>query len=80
MPDSRAPVPCIFSHRACLADCAGELGMGNQPRQLRRYGYQEGLFVLRKSAMITLLDNQHTQEIALVNNRCSEKSVKGLFA
>ena len=54
--------------------------MGNQSRQLGRYGNEKSFFVLRESAVIALLHNQHTQEIALVNNRRPQEGVKGFFA
>ena len=54
--------------------------MGDYPSQLGRYRNQKSFFILRESAVVTLLYHQHAEQIALVNNGRAQKGVKSLFS
>ena len=62
---------------------AGGLGMGNHPGQLGRHGHQKGFFAFIKAPLTGLLNNQHTQQPAVVNNGSTQEGaitlLPGLF-
>ena len=54
--------------------------MGNDRRQLRGHGHQEGFLAFVKTAPFGLLNDQHAQHIALVNDGHTQEGVERLFA
>ena len=50
--------------------------MGNDPSELGRQGYKKCFFTLIKPTGLLLLDNQHTQQHTMMNNRNPQKRVE----
>ena len=54
--------------------------MGNNPGELRAHGHEEGFFTFVELAAFFLLDDQHADNAAVVNDRCAEERGVALFA
>ena len=67
------PGNSLFLHRA------GNLGMSDNTGQLGGHGNQKGFITFIKATSIRLLDDQHPQYIALVDDRHTEECVVQLF-
>eukprot|EP01136_Pigoraptor_vietnamica_P039767 Opistho-1_new@10917 len=61
---------------AQATDRTGGLGVGDNPGELRAHGHEEGFFAFIELAALFLLDNQHTDDTAVVDDwRPEERSV-----
>ncbi len=54
--------------------------MCDHGRQLRGHRDQEGFFAFVEAAPLGLLNHQHAEHIALVNDGCAEEGVEGFLA
>ena len=63
-------------HRQCGTR---DLGMGDDGSELCRYRNEERLFGVTKAAGIGLLNHQHTQQVALVDNGRPHKSIEAFL-
>jgi hypothetical protein len=72
MPGAPAPVDAD--------DGAGGLRMGDHARQLGGAGDEEGLLVFVEAALFDLLDHQHAEHAALVDDRYTEEGAVEFFA
>ena len=61
------------------ANRAGRFGVGDNPGQLRAHGHQEGFFAFVELATLFLLDDQHADNTAVVNDRCAKERGVALF-
>jgi len=55
------------------ADRARGFGVGNNARQLRTHGHEEGFFALIELAAFLLLDDQNPDHSSVVDDRCSQE-------
>lgn len=65
---------------AQTTDRTGGLGVGNNAGELRAHGHEEGFFAFVELTAFFLLDDQHADDAAVVNDRRAEERGVALLA